>query len=104
MSVPKNLTVANVLHRKIIATGLYDEDRAHELIGRLQGDESAMLSLIGRLAVEAERGGSGAQQGIRALINSNAISATLATYDKLLEHELADHTFPVVTPIDKPVN
>jgi hypothetical protein len=94
MADPKNVSVRDVLHNKIVATGLYDTDRANELIARIENDEPAMLVLIGRLAVEAERGGSGTQQGIRALVNSNAIPAALETFERTAGHELSDESFP----------
>jgi hypothetical protein len=55
-----------------------------------------MLIVLGRLLVEAERGGSKVQQVIRAVVKSDAIPESLDTFEKLLGHELADPTFPRV--------
>ena len=102
MTLSKNISIPEVLHRKIVATGLYDSARAAELVSRIAHDDAAMLSLLGRLAVEAERGGSGLQQGIRALVNSSAVPGALSTFDTVLAHELADESFPIVAPDTNP--
>lgn len=94
--VLKAVSVQEVLRKRIIATGLYDLAQSDELIRRIQNDEQAMLAMIGRLVVEEERGGSGLQQGIRALVNSSSVPAALETYNKLVAHELSDESFPLI--------
>lgn len=93
-----DVTVREVLRRRMLNLGLYDEARVEELVSRVEKNEQAMLALLGRLVVEEARGGSGVQQGIRALVNSSAIPEALDTYNRLLVHELDDESFPVVGP------
>lgn len=92
-----NVIVRDVLKTRLIALGLYDEDRAEELVSRVESNEDAMLKILGRFAVESVRGGSLVQQCIRAIVKTEDIPAALDTYDKLLGHELADPSFPLVT-------
>lgn len=87
--------INKILINKLLETGLYDQDRAEELVGRIDQNEKAMLEIIGRLAVEEQRGGSKVQQCIRALVKTDAIPSSLETFEKLMGHELADPTFPV---------
>ena len=95
----KDATVRGVLARRMLDLGLYDEARVEELVSRVEKDESAMLRLLGRLCVEEARGGSGIEQGIRALVNSSDVAEALDTYSKLRAHELDDESFPVVQPV-----
>lgn len=101
MSDIKTISVRDVLAKRMSALGLYDECRVQELVARIEKDENAMLLILGRLVVEAERGGSGVQQGIRALVNTSAIPEALDTYSQLLAHELDDESFPVAVSTKK---
>lgn len=86
--------LGTVLRKKITNLGLWDEHRVDELVTRIEKDEDAMLKMIGRIELEAARGGSGVQQGIRAMVNSGAVKESLATFEKLMAHELSDESFP----------
>jgi hypothetical protein len=90
------ISTADVLKAKLVDSGLYDAERANELVGRISHDENAMLTVLGRLSVEAQRGGTKVQQCIRAVVKSEAIPQSLETFEKLAQHELADPSFPRV--------
>jgi hypothetical protein len=96
--VDKEVTVERVLLNRLVALGLYDKERCQALVSRINKDEEAMLKMIGRLAVEEARGGSGSEQGIRALIRSTEVKKSLETLGHLMKDELSDPSFPIINP------
>jgi len=97
-----DLSIAEILTENLYGLGLNDRDRCEELVARVKDDEDHMLKLLGRLYVEEKRGGSKAEQGLRALMKSSEVGGALETFSSLKSDELADPTFPVVSPQDEP--
>lgn len=98
MAEVKKITVRQALNTKMVETGLFDAEQADELTSRIATDENAMLVLLGRLTLEAERGGSKTEQGVRALLNADVVPRALDTFHRLAMHELADESFPIIAP------
>lgn len=88
-------SLKEILINKLIDSGLYDEERADELVSRIEDNEEKMLIILGRLSAEEKRGGTKVQQCIRAVIQASEIPQALGTFEKLMGHELADPTFPM---------
>lgn len=93
-----DFSVRAVLNAKMVETGLFQVEQANELTGRIADDEKAMLTLLGRLTLEAARGGTKAEQGVRALLNADVVPRALDTFNALAMHELADESFPLIAP------